>query len=191
MRKWKRVDTADGPRFATTMDAHEVVLLRNMATSMQEMLDDRQAASPADPLEQLTGIRTGNTAPPADETLRRLLPDFVSAEAAESDPGGANAALRSLHEPQIIDTKISAAQRLLDSLPAEGGRVELTDDDAHAWVAAVNDIRLTLGTILQVGPEMPDELPEGHPMAPHLDVYHWLTALQEFLVLGLMGKPIR
>jgi hypothetical protein len=191
MRRWKRVDTARGPRFVSAMDAHEVVLLRNMATSMQEMLDDRQSGSPSDPLEQLTGIRTGNTAPPTDDTLRRLLPDFVSAEAAESDPSGSNAALRSLHEPKIIDAKISAAQRLLDSIPAGGGRVELTEEDAHAWVAAVNDIRLTLGTILQLGPEVPDELPEGHPMAPHLDVYHWLTVLQEYLVLGLMGKPIR
>lgn len=191
MRRWKRVDTAQGPRFVSSMDTHEVMLLKNMATSMREMLDDRQSGSPSDPLEQLTGIRTGNTSPPTDSTLRRLLPDFVSAEAAESDPGGSNSALRSLHEPQIIDAKISAAQRLLDSIPSDGGRVELTEDDAQAWVSAVNDIRLALGTILQVGPEVPEELPEGHPMAPHLDVYHWLTVLQEYLVLGLMGKPIR
>ena len=191
MRRWKRVDTAEGPRFVSTLDANEVLLLRNMATSMQEMLDDRQSGAPSDPLEQLTGIRTGNTAPPTDATMSRLLPDFVSADAAESDPSGSNAALRSLHEPQIIDAKISAAQRLLETVPPDGGRVELTEDEAQAWVAAVNDIRLALGTILQIGPEVPDELPEGHPMATHLDVYHWLTVLQEYLVLGLMGKPIR
>ena len=191
MRRWKRVDTAEGPRFVSTMDSHEVLLLRNMASSMREMLDDRQSGSPSDPLEQLTGIRTGNTVPPTDATMRRLLPDFVSPEAAESDPAGSNAALRSVHEPQIIDAKISAAQRLLESLPRDSGRVELTDDEAQAWVAAVNDMRLALGTMLQIGPEVPEELPEGHPMATHLDVYHWLTVLQEYLVLGLMGKPIR
>lgn len=191
MRRWKRVDTAEGPRFVSTLDANEVLLLRNMATSMQEMLDDRQSGAPSDPLEQLTGIRTGNTVPPTDATMSRLLPDFVSADAAESDPSGSNAALRSLHEPQIIDAKISAAQRLLESLPRDSGRVELTDDEAQAWVAAVNDMRLALGTMLQIGPEVPEELPEGHPMATHLDVYHWLTVLQEYLVLGLMGKPIR
>ncbi len=190
MRKWKRVDTADGPRFVTTMDVHEVTLLRNMAGSMQEMLDDRQSFAPSDPLEQITGIRTGNSEPPADDSLRRLLPDFVSADSAASDPSGSNSALRSLHEPQIIDAKISAAQRLLDTLPADG-RVELSDDDANAWIAAVNDMRLTLGTILDIGPDTPDHLPDGHPMAQHLDVYHWLTFLQECLVLGLMGKPIR
>ncbi|WP_293307102.1 DUF2017 domain-containing protein [Mycolicibacterium sp.] len=191
MRKWKRIETADGVRFVTTMDPHELVLLRNMAGSMQEMLDDRQSFAPSDPLEQITGIRTGNTAPPADGTLRRLLPDFVSAESAGSDPGGTNGALRSLHEPQIIDAKIAAAQRLLDTLPGDGGKVELSEDDANAWITAVNDMRLTLGGLLDIGPDTPDELPEDHPMAQHLDVYHWLTFLQECLVLGLMGKPIR
>ena len=191
MRRWKRVDTAQGPRFVSSMDPHEVTLLRNMATSMQAMLDDRKSFAPSDPLEQITGIRSGNTEPPADGTLRRLLPDFVAPDHAASDPSGSNSALRSLHEPQIIDTKISAAQRLLDTLPGQDGRVDLSEDDANAWIAAVNDVRLTLGSILDIGPDTPERLPDEHPMAHHLDVYHWLTFLQESLVLGLMGKPIR
>lgn len=190
MRKWRRVETADGPRFVSALEAHEAALLRNMATSVQDMLDERQSAAPSDPLEQLTGIRTGNPSPPADATLQRLLPDFVTSRSGDSDEG-ASAALRSLHEPEIIDSKIAAAQRLLDGLPADGGRLELTAADAEAWIAAVNDMRLALGTILGVGPEGPDRLPPGHPLATHLDVYQWLTVLQEYLVLGLMGKPIR
>lgn len=195
MRKWKRVQTPAGPRFVSTLADHEVALLRNMATSMQEMLDDRQSAAPSDPLEQITGIRTGNAEPPADATLGRLLPDFIRpqpgrTEGADAD-SGANGALRSLHEPEIIDAKIAAAQHLLDTLPLAGGRLELTEGDATAWVSAVNDLRLALGTMLDVGPQTPDRLPPGHPMAAHLDVYQWLTVLQEFLVLGLMDKPIR
>ncbi len=188
MRRWRRVDTVDGPRFVSTLEQHEVALLTNMATSVQEMLDQRQAGSPSDPLEALTGIRTGNPEPPQDGTLRRLLPDFVKEQPTEDD---SNSALRSLHEPQIIDAKIAAAQRLVDTLPAGGGRLELTESDVQAWIAAVNDIRLSLGTILGIGPDTPDRLPDGHPMAAHLNVYQWLTVLQEYLVLGLMGKPIR
>lgn len=173
-------------------------MLRNMATSVQEMLDDRQSSAPADPLEQITGIRTGNSAPPADDTMRRLLPDFV--RDVGGDVGGQNSpeaaadtsrALRSLHEPAIIDAKIAAAQHLLDTLPEGGGPVQLTAADAEAWIAAVNDFRLALGTMLGIGPDGPERLPAGHPMATHLDVYQWLTVLQEYLVLGLMGKPIR
>ena len=188
MRRWKRVETADGPRFVSGLEPHEVAVLRNMATSVQEMLDDRQSSAPSDPLEQITGIRTGNSTPPGDSTLRRLLPDFImDSDAAAGD----STALRSLHEPQIIDTKIAAAQQLLDTLPDGGGRVELTAEDAESWVAAINDFRLALGTMLGIGPDGPERLPAGHPMATHLDVYQWLTVLQEYLVLGLLGKPIR
>lgn len=185
------MEAADGPRFVSALEAHEVALLRNMATSMQEMLDDRQSGAPADPLEQITGIRTGNSAPPQDATLSRLLPDFVADQPGRGPDPGANGALRSLHEPEIIDAKIAAAQHLLDTLPSGGGRLELTEADANAWIAAVNDLRLALGTMLGVGPDLPDRLPSGHPMAAHLGVYQWLTVLQEYLVLGLMGKPIR
>ena len=192
MRRWRRVQTAEGARFVSALEPHEVKLLKNMATSIQEMLDDRQAGSPSDPLEQITGIRTGNPKPPDDATLSRLLPGFVKdAQAGQQTPEESNSVLRSLHEPGIIDAKIVAAQRLLDTLPEGGGQLELSEADAQAWIAAINDIRLALGTMLGIGPEMPDRLPAGHPMAIHLEVYGWLTVLQEYLVLGLMGKPIR
>ena len=40
-------------------------------------------------------------------------------------------------------------------------------------------------------PRGPTGCRADHPMAGHLDVYQWLTVLQEYLVLGLMGKPHR
>ena len=45
-----------------------------------------------------------------------------------------------------------------------------------------------LGTMLEIGADGPDRLPAEHPMAGHLDVYQWLTVLQEYLVLSLMGR---
>jgi len=149
------------------------------------LLDERESSSPADELEEITGMRTGNAEPPAEPTLRRLLPDFVHADAADASDS-LNAALRSLHEPAIIDVKRAAAQRLLDTVPDGGGRFELTENDAEAWVAAVNDIRLSLGVMLQIGPQGPERLPADHPLAVHFDVYQWLTVLQEYLVLALM-----
>jgi hypothetical protein len=192
VRKWKRVDTADGPRFRSALASHEAALLRNLVTSMLGMLEDRESSSPADELEEITGIHTGNSQPPQDDTMKRLLPDFYRPQ--NDHPAGSgtaeslNSALRSLHEPEIIDAKRQAAQRVLETLPEGGGKFELTEDDAHAWAAAVNDVRLALGTMLDVGPHGPDALPPDHPMAGHLDVYQWLTVLQEYLVLGLMGK---
>ncbi|OMC53563.1 hypothetical protein A5747_18860 [Mycobacterium sp. IS-836] len=191
MRKWKRVETANGPRFRSALAPHEADLLKNLVTAMIGLLDERESSSPADELEEITGIKTGNSEPPRESTLRRLLPDFYKSD--EDDPApdkseGLNAALRSLHEPAIINAKRVAAQELLDTLPAEGGRFELTEDGANAWIAAVNDIRLTLGVLLEIGPQGPDRLPSDHPLAAHYDVYQWLTVLQEYLVLVLMGR---
>lgn len=163
--------------------------MRNIATSIREMLDDRQSEAPADPLEQITGIRTGNATAPDNATMQRLLPDFVREDSGA--PPGSDSALRSMHEPEIIDAKIAAAQRVLDTVPDGGGVVDLGEDDAEAWIAAVNDMRLALGTMLDIGPDTPDRVPAGDPRAPHLGVYQWLTGLQEYLVLGLMGKPLR
>lgn len=192
MRKWKRVETADGPRFRSALAAHEAALLKNLVTAMIGLLDERESASPSDELEEITGIKTGNSDPPKDPTLRRLLPDFYKSD--DDDPladssDGLNAALRSLHEPEIIDAKRVAAQQLLDTVPDNGGRFELTQEAANSWVSSVNDIRLTLGVMLEIGPEGPDRLPADHPLATHFDVYQWLTVLQEYLVLVLMGKP--
>lgn len=124
--------------------------------------------------------------------MKRLLPDFFRPQTDHPAGSGTaeslNSALRGLHEPQIIDAKRQAAQRLLDTMPDGGGKFELTEDDAHAWAAAVNDVRLALGTLLEIGPDGPDRLPPEHPMAGHLDVYQWLTVLQEYLVLELVGK---
>ena len=76
MRKWKRVDTADGPRFRSALAAHEAALLSSLVTSMLGMLEERESSSPADELEEITGMQTGNSRPPQDDTMKRLLPDF-------------------------------------------------------------------------------------------------------------------
>jgi Domain of unknown function (DUF2017) len=172
--------------------SHEAALLKNLATAMIGLLDERESSSPADELEEITGIKTGNAEPPRDPTLRRLLPDFYKEDDTDPSPPDAaeslNAALRSLHEPDIVDAKRVAAQRLLSTVPNDGGRFELSEEDANAWVASVNDIRLTLGVMLEVGPQGPERLPADHPLAVHFDVYQWLTVLQEYLVLVLMGS---
>src|SRR6476620_8444172 len=140
VRKWKRVDTADGPRFRSALAAHEAGLLNSLVTSMLGMLEDRESSSPADEREEITGMRTGNSQPPQDDTMKRLLPDFYRSQTDHPAGSGTveslNSALRSLHEPEIIDAKRQAAQRLLDTCPQGVGDSALTEDDAHAWAAA-------------------------------------------------------
>ena len=192
MRKWKRVQTADGPRFRSALAAHAAALLQSLVGSMVGMLDERESSGPTDELEVITGMKTSNPQPPQDATMKRLLPDFYRPPTEHPAGSGTaeslNSALRGLHEPAIIDAKRQAAQQLLNTIPEGGGKFELTEDDAHAWAGAVNDVRLALGAMLDIGPDGPDQLSPEHPMAGHVDVYQWLTVLQEYLVLGLMGK---
>jgi hypothetical protein len=193
VRNWKRRGSGDRLRITTELDSHESDLIASLVTSMTELLDERQSTAPTDELTDLTGIAAGHSEPPTDVTMGRLFPDFHRPDQDESTSmdavtGDLNGALRSLHEPHIISAKQQAAHVVLDSLPDGGGPVTLTAAEADQWLAAINDVRLALGAMIGISESTPDQLPEGDPMAAHLDVYHWLTVVQELLVVALIGK---
>ncbi|MGH3761821.1 DUF2017 domain-containing protein [Actinophytocola sp.] len=186
MIPWERA----GDTVMTKLDRREATVLRGLITQIDGMLRQRQDEAPRDELAELTGIRTGATTAPEDPILARLLPDFHRLDSDESaEPGKAErdsaAALRSLHEPELLDLKTGVAGVVLDTCPPNGGTVKLSLEQADAWLSAVNDVRLALGTTLNVSEEMPDELPDDDPRSPHLGVYQWLTWMQEHLVLAL------
>ncbi|MGD9987846.1 DUF2017 domain-containing protein [Pseudonocardia sp.] len=176
MNGWKRSGRGAKLRLVATMEPQEVVVLRGLIGEVRDMLAARTAETPADELAELTGIRTGSPVPPEDKVLARLLPEFSRDDAALAG------ALRSLHEPALIEAKEGAAAAVLDTLPDGGGRIELTVGQADAWLAALNDVRLALGTALDISEDMPDELPDDDPRTAHLGVYQWLTFVQDALV---------
>ncbi len=176
MNGWRRAGRGDRLRLVCRLAPHEANLLRSLAAEVRTMLASRADDAPQDELAELTNMRVGPSAAPTDRVLARLLPDF-----SRDDPD-LSAALRSLREPELIEAKDDAASVLLDTCPPVGGRIELTVQQADAWLAALNDIRLALGTILDVTEDTPDDLPQDDPQAPHLGVYHWLTFVQDSLV---------
>jgi uncharacterized protein DUF2017 len=203
VRTWRRHGRGERARFVAVLDPPEASVLRGLVGQVDDMLSGRADASPSDELSALTGIRTGPSTAPDDPVLARLLPDFHRPEAdpghgadpAHGDAGGGSdgsdgaalaAALRSVREPELIEAKRDAIATVLASLPTGGGRVELTVPQAEAWLTAVNDVRLALGTALEVSEDMPEHLPPDDPRTDHLPVYHWLTWLQDSLVTVLM-----
>jgi Domain of unknown function (DUF2017) len=176
MNGWRRHGRGGKLRFVGEFDQREAALLRALVGQVRGMLAERLAEAPDDELAQLTGIRSGHTRPPDDPVLARLLPDFH-----RDDPELA-AMLRAAREPELVDAKTEAATVVLDTCPPEGGKAELTVEQADAWLAALNDVRLALGTTLGVTEDMPDEPPEDETVAAHLSVYHWLTFVQDALV---------
>ena len=114
MRKWKRVEGADGPRLRSALAAHEAELLSSLVTSLLGMLEDRQSSAPTDELAEITGIRTGNSVPPEDDTMKRLLPDFYRPATEHPAGSGAAESLKSggtrLQWRAIIDRRREAAR---------------------------------------------------------------------------------
>jgi hypothetical protein len=77
----------------------------------------------------------------------------------------------------------------LAALP-DGGRLRLDRSQADAWLGTLNDLRLVLGTRLDVTDDPDDqELPEDEELAHAMQVYGWLGWLQESLLSVLDPLP--
>lgn len=180
MDGWRKAGRGSRVRLVASLEAQEATVLRGLVAEVRQMLAGRTEANPADELAVLTGIRTGPTTRPDDRVLARLLPDFTTEDADLA------AGLRSIHEPELIEAKDAAATLVLDTLPETGGRIELTPEQADGWLAALNDVRLALGTALDVSEDMPDEIDADDPRSEHMGVYQWLTFVQDALVQSRM-----
>ena len=184
VRKWTRKNSLGGLKLRAEMDPHEAEVLRSLVGAVAGLLTDRAQSAPEDELSALTGMRTGNSKPPDDPRVARLLPEFHRPEpgSPDADRAGLNSALRALHEPEIIDSKLAAGSVVLDTVPAHGGKTVLTPEQADAWLSALTDVRLALGTVLNIDADTPEQFDPDDPRAPHLDVYHWLTWMQDSLL---------
>ena len=117
MIPWERV----GDTVTTKIDRQEAAVLRGMVASIDEMLKARQDEAPQDELAELTGIRTGPSTAPDDPILSRLLPDFHRLDdddAASTEDRDSAAALRSLHEPELLDAQDRRRRCRAGHLPA-------------------------------------------------------------------------
>ena len=130
-------------------------------------------------LVELTGMTDEPGAAPAhpdDPVLARLLPDGY-----RDDPGAAGE-FRRLTESGLRRQKCELAGRVLADLPPEGsGEVRFDADTTERWLTALNDVRLALGTRLDVTEDMAEPDPDD-PDAPAYVVYLWLTELQGVLI---------
>ncbi|MQA62859.1 MAG: DUF2017 family protein [Actinophytocola sp.] len=183
MKPWRR----KGARMIARFEQQEAAVLRGLVSQVEDILGARADEAPQDELAELTGIKTGSSVSPDDPVLARLLPDFhrLDPDNPTQESLDSAAALRSLHEPALLEAKIGVAAVVLETLAPDGGEVRLSLEQADAWLSALNDVRLALGTALDVSEDMPEELPPNDPRAAHLGVYHWLTYLQESLVQAM------
>jgi hypothetical protein len=130
-------------------------------------------------LDQLEQLLTADEDWSSDPVLARLLPD-----GHRGDPRLA-ADYRELTESALRSGKADDLATVRATLPPSGGDVRLDPDQAGAWLRTTNDLRLAMGTRLEIteDTEPPDDptTEEGQQLA----VYYWLTALQGSLVDAL------
>jgi hypothetical protein len=135
-----------------------------------------------DQLEQLLAADAEDVGD--DPVLARLLPD-----GHRGDPEIA-ADYREMTESALRGGKADDLAVVRATLPAEGGEVRLDADQAAAWLRNTNDLRLALGTRLDIGEdtEPPAEITGEEDQ--QLAVYYWLTAMQGSLVDALVAGRV-
>ncbi|MFJ5263555.1 DUF2017 domain-containing protein [Streptomyces sp. NPDC088387] len=189
---------------AVALDEVEISIIRSLAVQLLELIGPGPAEdAPDDPLAEL--FNDGPSEPPADPVLKRLFPD------AYGDPEHAAASAEEAEERRAYSSEFRrytendlragkrenalAVIRTLDELAAgsgDGGAVlKLAPDESRRWLGSLNDLRLAIGSRLEITDEDDSDLlyrlPNEDPRKPMVMAYLWLGGLQETLVTTLMG----
>lgn len=159
-------------------------LMGDLMAQMAALLEDPEPAEPVDPLAEMVGI-DASAQRPDDPALARLFPD------AYEDPDDADEFRRFTQR----DLRTGKLENLASATSTLGrpDPTQLTEPECLAWLGALNDLRLTLGTRLEITEDSPHEflaLPEDDPHRALYLVYDWLTYHQDRLVRALQ-KGVR
>ena len=120
-------------------------------------------------VEELRALLDGA---PGDSSLRRLFPPAYEEEDDER-------AYRDLMGGELLDGRRAALDVVARTLDHD----RLSAEEADAWLRALNDLRLALGTRLDVKEDtFAEELRRDDPRAPALAVYGYLSWMQEQLI---------
>ena len=154
---------ARGGRVVARLDRAEAGVMGLLLDQLEQLLDADPADSSGDPV------------------MDRLFPAGHRSDRAMAED------YRGLTEQSLREGKADDLAIVRATVPPDGGHVRLDLDQAGAWLRTTNDLRLALGTRLEISEdsEPPAEIVDD---ADHqLAVYYWLTALQGSLVDALVA----
>jgi hypothetical protein len=198
----------------TSQEAHVVL---NLTAQLLELLGEGSinADIESDPLFQMMGLGASEQ-PPEDPVLRRLLPSAYKDEKAASE-------FRRYTEHGLRENKRAHAHLVYEALtptdedwsadqPLDRGSIEVSipEQDAMAWLGALNDLRLALAVRIGISKEFEERatkdnvastepgaadlqskyelMTDSDPMKAVYAVYSWLGWLQQSLLEVLMGS---
>jgi hypothetical protein len=143
-------------------DGVEPVLLNTLFDDLVEILRDGAREVDHDPVQM------------------RLFPaGYRDDEEAEDE-------FRSLTALSLRTERTDRARRCRAEMADEPTELELTDEDGQRWIQVLNDLRLALGTELNITEEDEPEIDLDDPQAQRRAIYYWLTGVQDSIVRTLM-----
>ena len=171
--------SASGGRVLLRMGSEEAAVVRLLVGQLLDLIGE---VAETEKYEGMPDLQlSDNTSVPEDPVLARLFPD------AYREDQGASAEFRRYTEVGLRETKRAAAETVLETL-GEGGKVYLDAEQAQAWLRSLNDLRLALGTRLDITEETLEQMRTfdwDDPRNAGYAAYDWLTYLQESLVRAL------
>lgn len=115
-----------------------------------------------------------------DPSLTRLFPT------AYADDPERDAGYHALVRDELIEKRFAALDVVEETLEAAGRGVDVDGETLSSWMRSLNDLRLVLGTRLDVGEhDDPADISPDHPEAAAWSLYHYLGMLVSFIVDAL------
>jgi hypothetical protein len=143
------------------LEGYEAHLLRDLTGEMRSVLEEQDRKDPV----------TARLFPPAYDDARD------------------DEAFRELIGGDLKNAKLRALEVVTSRLGGRGGiRCTIPADEVDSWLRALTDLRLAIGTRLDVTDEtMDEEIDPEDPDGPSLSLLHWLGWMQESMLGELMG----
>ncbi len=155
-RRVKRIATN---RYRINLPEHEAELLRTLLPQLRALLT--------------TGLSDN------DPSLTRLFPTAYA-----NDPE-LDAGYQALVRDELLEKRFASID-VIESLLAEADGGEVDEEELSAWMRAINDLRLVLGTRLDVGEDDdPADIDPDDPEAQGWAIYHYLAMLVSVIVDAL------
>lgn len=164
-----------GGKLTLKLDDAEHGVLCQLFEQMAELLTDSESETSSDPLAKMLNM-SGSTQISEDPALARLFPDGYS------DDEHASADFRRFTEQDLRAQKITALTSVRNALENWTGKSTVSAQQAQDWLKALNDLRLVLGTRLEITDEAEIDFDADEP---GIHLYNYLTYLQGTLIDSL------
>jgi Domain of unknown function (DUF2017) len=129
--------------------------------------------------------------PVVEREILRKLPDRLRRLLSTDDPAlfrlfppayGDDVARNAEFEELVKDDLVAGRMTAIDVMERTIDAERVDEDELLAWLGSINDLRLVLGTVLDVTEQDMPDIPESDPRGGEYALFYYLAWLEEQLV---------